>query len=1035
MTDGQLGNYTFLPWLRRGVAAALPTTDPLDSSAPSRAVLAVELELNGTLVPIQTRVYGPADVVGLDARLVVRRTPERDAVDVSPNCFAAVDFARDDLPWLFTPLKADTAGRLRPWMVLVVVREQPGVRLLPPGAGPLPVLEIDAPAVAKDELPDLAESWAWAHVQVSGTPPQGTTFVQYVEAHPHLAVSRLLCPQRLLPNSRYFACLVPAFLPGLKAGLGVTAGLEPDAELSPAWDLATLPTRVHLPVYSHWQFGTGDRADFEALARALKPRVVGPEVGQFPVDVGEPGPGLPSIAAEDPGRVLTFEGALRSTDSQITTWPDTARVPFEGAARTLLDAPFEAPTDPIIGPVLAPPLYGSWHAAQERVPQAEPHWLRELNLDPRYRSAAGLGTMVVQKEQEALMEEAWLQLGDLALANKELNRAQFARAVTAGIKQKHLDPLVSAQLLQMTRSLHRRVTLSPQTVFAATRGSLLEGSVLSGSFRRLARPRGPLAKRQGRRDWPSVVDKINAAEIVAAPPRSAPSGGARLDLVAGSPLDATNPTSSTGRARAVRLALIALVLILLAVWALSQGAGALAVGLLFLGLALAVGALRAGQGKTAEPLPDPSDPDSNEPGDQLVGRHLTAAGVRTAPPRPGFKLLTNPEEVGTVAAASEQPGATRDNAEARAFRTAAAAVLARIDGVTKARSTVKPHALDLPTVRLRLLERLDPETTILARVKSRIAIPPELQVPADPLAPVMAYPEFPRPMYEALAELSAAYVLPGLEHVPPDTVTLLETNPTMVQAFMTGLNHEMARELLWREYPTDQRGSYFRQFWDPHGRLPVPADPRELLDVPELHTFRPEEHLGQSLSGTASTPQLVLLVRGELLRRFPTAMVFAERAHLNPVTGQFEPNGEMRFPLFQGQLQPDVRFLGFDLTEEVARGNDDAATPGWYFVIQEQPTEPRFGLDEATAFADELAPVSDWDNLSWGHLANRADFERLTFVSVTGELPKTQFSASEQAIWGSNAAHMAYITLQKPVRIAIHARVMLPKRAGEAPHG
>ena len=32
---------------------------------------------------------------------------------------------------------------------------------------------------------------------------------------------------------------------------------------------------------------------------------------------------------------------------------------------------------------------------------------------------------------------------------------------------------------------------------------------------------------------------------------------------------------------------------------------------------------------------------------------------------------------------------------------------------------------------------------------------------------------------------------------------------------MVGLNHEFARKLLWREYPTDQRGSYFRQFWDP----------------------------------------------------------------------------------------------------------------------------------------------------------------------------------------------------------------------------
>ena len=29
-----------------------------------------------------------------------------------------------------------------------------------------------------------------------------------------------------------------------------------------------------------------------------------------------------------------------------------------------------------------------------------------------------------------------------------------------------------------------------------------------------------------------------------------------------------------------------------------------------------------------------------------------------------------------------------------------------------------------------------------------------------------------------------------------------------------GVNVEFGSELLWREYPTDQRGSSFRQFWD-----------------------------------------------------------------------------------------------------------------------------------------------------------------------------------------------------------------------------
>jgi len=41
----------------------------------------------------------------------------------------------------------------------------------------------------------------------------------------------------------------------------------------------------------------------------------------------------------------------------------------------------------------------------------------------------------------------------------------------------------------------------------------------------------------------------------------------------------------------------------------------------------------------------------------------------------------------------------------------------------------------------------------------------------------------------------------------------METNPKFIEALMTGANQEMARELRWRKYPTDQKGSYFRMFW------------------------------------------------------------------------------------------------------------------------------------------------------------------------------------------------------------------------------
>ena len=110
---------------------------------------------------------------------------------------------------------------------------------------------------------------------------------------------------------------------------------------------------------------------------------------------------------------------------------------------------------------------------------------------------------------------------------------------------------------------------------------------------------------------------------------------------------------------------------------------------------------------------------------------------------------------------------------------------------------------------------------------------------ASSLDTVMAAPDFPTPMYKALAGASQDWLLPGLERVPRNTLALLQTNPRFIEAFMVGLNHEMSRELLWRGYPTDQRGTYFRQFWDPSGRFAErDANDDELSkDLPPLHEW------------------------------------------------------------------------------------------------------------------------------------------------------------------------------------------------------
>ena len=52
------------------------------------------------------------------------------------------------------------------------------------------------------------------------------------------------------------------------------------------------------------------------------------------------------------------------------------------------------------------------HEVVERIQsKAQQILVNELNLDPRYRAAAGIGTTVVQKNQEEYMEAAWQQVG------------------------------------------------------------------------------------------------------------------------------------------------------------------------------------------------------------------------------------------------------------------------------------------------------------------------------------------------------------------------------------------------------------------------------------------------------------------------------------------------------------------------------------------------------------------------------------------------------------------------------------------------
>ncbi|HET9533256.1 MAG TPA: hypothetical protein VFQ92_23070 [Blastocatellia bacterium] len=833
-----------------------------------------------------------------------------------------------------------------------MVRKQEGVTLRTDRNLLLPILEIKAPAQPNNELPDLAESWAWAHAQVIGSPPQQASLKQSLAGDQALNLSRLLCPRRLEPLTDYLACVVPAFDLGVKAGLGSQISADDEKSLKPAWGFgAQSPAQVQLPVYYRWEFHTGAGADFEALVNLLEARDsadMPPEIGKRRIDISNPGflitPPLPA------GTTLELEGALRLAESHVADWPPGTRASFQTELKRILEVPWQAMKNGGLDPLVAPPIYGCWHVGRHALettaaPPAVLPWLDELNLDPRHRAVAALGTAVIQSQQEQLMAAAWEQLGEIERINQMRRQAQLGRAVNSIYHTKHFSRFSEETLLKVVAPAQSRLLV--ETIGAnnqKTRAllsqriaqSALPDRAISATIRKLTSPRRPVST------------------------RFQPTGAASIAIVA-----RLNTFTSAVTAQRSESGVVTL----------NQVTDALT-------------------GTVAPQL-------------KPVARFDRILGaLNTAPKLGDFTIV--PEGVTPKRSLlSFTPPGSPDSDKALAFRAAATAhqnYLTQASIVSSSFALFSP--MDMRTTKEPLLESIDPEKTIKARVQASLEISGPAEIAGDPLEPILDAPDFPQPIYEALRDLSQDFLFPGLEQVPPNTITLLETNSKFVESFLVGLNVEMNREFLWRNYPTDQRGTFFRQFWDT-------SSGSGQQDIKRIHEWGDQSQLGDNAN---AGDELVLLIRGELLRRYPNSVIYAVAAVENNGKPGLSPKPEdEKHPLFRGTLNPDVTFLGFDLKRE-----DAIAEPGWFFVIQQQPTEPRFGLDVAE-FDKPLPTLTTWNNLSWRHLATtRDELKALSHASTKTQLPRI-----DPAEWGRNSAHQAYITLQRPVRIAIHAKEML----------
>ena len=302
-----IATYSFLPWLRQGLANQIQA-----GPANVRAKVTIKLDIKGTgigdddhkTVSREVSLYGPGDIVGIDAKAIIRTEPRHWITNFEPNYLPFVEFYDEDFPWRYTPAPADAGlHRLTPWNALIVMEEgaefDEGKNLL---GRPLPFISVKGDLTKL--LPVHADLWAWAHVHVNDDLPGAVAtndmntalskLESVLNSNPDLAYSRLICPRDLDENKTYHAFVVPAFESGRLAGLG----LEIPAALpaaTPAWGTGGTPEPNNFPYYYRWQFRTGAMGDFEYLVRLLVPRPMDVRVGQRDMDVQKPGANLPNL--------------------------------------------------------------------------------------------------------------------------------------------------------------------------------------------------------------------------------------------------------------------------------------------------------------------------------------------------------------------------------------------------------------------------------------------------------------------------------------------------------------------------------------------------------------------------------------------------------------------------------------------------------------------------------------------------------------------------------------------------------------------
>jgi hypothetical protein len=996
--------YYFLPAVRDGLAACLTNTELKSLRATVTATLTPTVD--GTPQTVQNgdgstsiftitkelALFGAGDLVGFDPDLVVRQQPDADVKTFEPNMLPSIEFAETDWCWRFTG-KAGTDSGLTPSVVLIVLVSEGTKKEF------VDATEFETPThsahknttvpagwikgVQISSLPDLKDAHYWAHGQITGPVPGQKSVAEIKEelarwiSNPDDSyangIVRLICPRRLAPNTPYTAFVVPTFkVAQVRAGLITSLG-ETEHGLTYGWDKENNASgTVDLPYYYRWSFSTTVREDFEALIRKLEPREM-PKVGKRGMACGDLQYGVPPVsvsgAPQGEESVLQFEGALRPPvkpgEKFSTEWgndkPEVTSTQTKLAEVLNLPASVAASSNGMEPPPIVPPIYGRWHAGLATV-GTEPSTHWLNDLNLDPRNRAAAGAGA--KVVDIQQEPLMSALYEM------LGDIDLANEV---IRRGQLG-------IEASRSMHTRLGMLGQQDYLAAVAPLFKRTTLvqpSGGTTSVATylSTSPIPSAAFDPAFRRIAGRRGSLRKRQKPAKNKALGGLFSRLNDGTLAAAGPAPRISGAPNLCEVTMLALE------------------------------RLKKNQKnqKSQKSKSSEAKTPSAGNGNDFCEEAITCARVYGATKGGGSKIL-------------HEQGA-----------------MAFCNGLSEWLNVkdVAPNkqAVDLEAIRKAVHTATDPTVTIAARINTRIKHGPGV-VRTGPMSTLRARIEFPQAMYEPLRDLDRSFILPGLDQVPQETITVVESNRAgFIEPYLIGLSHSFAVEAaLWRSAPVYLWTTFFRQFWSVDD-LVDGTDREKSKDLTHIHEWAASSQLGEhnprEVDATSpSAERAVVLLKSSLFQRYPRTLIYLVKAQANgmPELEEYMDPGatvERSWPTFSGSMPPDVNFFGFN--HSVA----DLCTR--YVVLEERLTDPKFGADVPSR--EDVAPVdqlNSWSNLTWAHLQPASGayqkFPDNTYIDARA--PKN-LAPTLTPSWKTSSAAMAAITLQRPVRIAFRAELML----------